>query len=473
MLSGRYKKIRELAVRSGSSVYLVRHTRLGEYRTVKVISKQPEFSWQIREAEILSHLKHPDIPRLYDVEEDEESFYMIEEYAAGESLEAVMLQSSLLTLNFIYDTIMEVADLIRFLHQQMPHPLIYQDLKAEHVILCPDVIKLIDFGIAVFLGEDENKVQNYGTPEYSPPEKRTAAKAGTGTDIYGLGRLLQEMIEASGTKESQSLLTVAHKAMHPEETCSYHSVAAFQQALQCCVQSQKQSVGQNGHLLKTIIVAGSQTHIGTTHVSAALTCYLNHRNRDAVYLEHNSTESMRASFQMDAFAEDGGLYRRGKFKGIPRTGDGVWVRSEKHAIRVMDYGNDLDGALKQASDLFILVVGSRFWEIAAAKAAYEQAAGRKGLILLANYGNLIQAGRFAGMYERPVYSFPLDADPFLVTPEKERLFDGLLMEREDNDRRTHKSSWYFRKCRRLRRYLPVLCTGKLLDRLARRKNRLR
>ena len=80
ILFDRYLILSELGRGSGSIVYLVRHQKLGEYRAAKCIPKNSDYAWQIREAMILNHLKHPQIPIIFDMEEDEDSFYIIEEY---------------------------------------------------------------------------------------------------------------------------------------------------------------------------------------------------------------------------------------------------------------------------------------------------------------------------------------------------------------------------------------------------------
>ena len=72
LLFGRYLILSELGRGSGSKVYLARHQTLGEYRAIKQISKKSDFAWKVREARILNRLNHPKVPKLYDMEEDEE-----------------------------------------------------------------------------------------------------------------------------------------------------------------------------------------------------------------------------------------------------------------------------------------------------------------------------------------------------------------------------------------------------------------
>ena len=437
-MSGRYQVLTELGRGSGSIVYLARHQKLGEYRAVKRISKEPDFAWKVREASILNHLNHPQIPRIYDMEEDEEAYYIVEEYAEGESLEAKMLQSSFITLDFIYQIITQTADVLNYMHHLKPDPLIYQDLKPEHIIVGKDGIKLVDYGIACCSKESGNKFQNYGTPGFSAPEKSKGAKISLQTDIYSIGKLLEELIYAEGRKTSQCLMQVAKKAADSDLTVRYKTVEEFLADLSMQMQSNKNSIYQE-HLLTKIVAAGSQPHIGTTHLSISFTQYLNRRNRLAVYREKNTSEHMRMAIKYGIFAEEGGLYRRNNFFGMPAYGAGVQVNTPEHAIEVLDYGTDLSGALSEEADMLLLVVGSREWEAMYADLAFEKLKEAKNLIVIANYGSIRQAKKYAKKYAQAVYCFPLDQDPFIMTKEKESLFHGLL-EKEPKGSKNHWNS---------------------------------
>lgn len=382
------------------------------------------------------------------MEEDEEAYYIVEEYVEGESLEALMLQSSFITLHFICQTIIEVASILDYMHQLEPNPMIYQDLKSEHIIFGKDGIKLIDFGIASYLGEKGNKYQNYGTPEYCAPEKIREAKISIQTDVYSLGKLLEELIIAEGCKESQCLMQIAKKATSADLTERYANMKSFQKDVEHCMHSKKNPIYQK-HLLKKVIITGSQPHIGTTHLSIALTDYLNQQNRFAVYTERNAACDIRKIVGKGHFKEKNGLYEMGTVLAIPAYGAGVEVKIPQSAVEIMDFGTDIEGAMSEEAELFLLLIGSRDWEMEYANLAYEKVHQRKGLAIIANYGNRQQAKLYAKRFQRTVYCFPLDANPFRMTKEKEQLFRGLL-EKEggesertkcQNHRNCRKHSW--------------------------------
>ncbi len=386
-----------------------------------------------------------------------------------------MLRSSFITQSFIYQTIWEVSEVLSYLHHLTPVPVIYQDLKAEHVILGKGGVKLIDFGIASYLDEAGNKFQNYGTPEYTAPEKRELAKISIKTDIYSLGKLLEQLVLA-GNDKSLSLLRISQKATHPREEERYASVEEFQEELRRAkedMQSEKYPVNQK-HLLQKIIVAGSEKHIGTTHIAISLTQYLNGCKIPAVYQEKNPSDDMRKTIKAGKnFAECNGLYRRGDFLGIPLYGAGVEVTIPKQGISVIDYGSDLSLARKEEADLFLLVTGSREWERESAKIGYEEVFGLENLVVLCNYGDKSQARQYAGEFHRKVYCFPLDGEPFLATKAKNQLFHELLQkEGGEYERNSYQDCKYSRERTGMWRNPPGSIFGKLFGFRAWRKNRI-
>lgn len=66
--------------RSGT-VWLAVHLGLEEYRAIKCILRRgTNYETVRREALILKNLRHPAIPIVYDLEEDQDYLYLIEEY---------------------------------------------------------------------------------------------------------------------------------------------------------------------------------------------------------------------------------------------------------------------------------------------------------------------------------------------------------------------------------------------------------
>ena len=183
-MSGKYRIVSRLGRGNSSEVFLAEHRKLKTYRAVKCVNKtqsgQPQL---LLEADILKNLKHPGIPTIYDVEEDDENYYIIEEYIQGQSLEAFVLHQDCISIDTAVHMTLQICDVIKYLHDQKPEPVIYQDLKPEHIILCGKRVVLIDFGISSYITTNGSTFQNFGTEGYAPPEKYQGIACDIQTDI--------------------------------------------------------------------------------------------------------------------------------------------------------------------------------------------------------------------------------------------------------------------------------------------------
>ena len=102
-LSGRYQIIKPLGQGTSGSVFLARQQSLELDRAIKVIPKMnvPTL-FAVSEAQILKSIQHPGIPTIYDFEEDESFYYLVEEYIEGESLEEFLLHQQSISRNLFF-----------------------------------------------------------------------------------------------------------------------------------------------------------------------------------------------------------------------------------------------------------------------------------------------------------------------------------------------------------------------------------
>ena len=84
-LFGKYQLCRILGRGRSGTVYLAKHRDLEEYRAIKQVAKAcVNYDQFRREALILKDIRHPGIPVVYDLEEDEDLCYLIEEFLEGD-----------------------------------------------------------------------------------------------------------------------------------------------------------------------------------------------------------------------------------------------------------------------------------------------------------------------------------------------------------------------------------------------------
>ena len=149
ILFDRYEVIKSLGTGSFSQVYLVRHLSLEQERALKILPKESGLSSsELLEAKLLRSFDHPAIPKIFDIEQDESNFYLVEEYIDGESLSYFLLHQQFISQGLFFNFCEQLCDIFIYLHTFAPSPVIYRDLKPEHIIVCQNQLKLIDFGVS-------------------------------------------------------------------------------------------------------------------------------------------------------------------------------------------------------------------------------------------------------------------------------------------------------------------------------------
>ncbi len=147
-----------------------------------------------READLLATLSHPAIPRIYDYFTHESSSYLVMEFIEGRDLEAILREEDEpLSEEQIINWAIQLCDVLSYLHNHQPQPIIFRDMKPSNVMVDQhDLIRLIDFGIARVFQPGE-KGTMIGTEGYSPPEQYRGEASPAG-DIYALGATLHHLL---------------------------------------------------------------------------------------------------------------------------------------------------------------------------------------------------------------------------------------------------------------------------------------
>lgn len=184
-------EIKSLLARGGmSTVYLAEHKRLHTRWAVKEVRKEQAIKFDfLAESNILKRLQHPMLPRIVDIFEDSGSIYIVEDFVEGITLEDLLEREKNIDEPLGLQWLRDLCDVLNYLHEQKPNPIIYRDLKPSNIMLQPDgTLKLIDFGIAREYKQNSNADTTYvGTRGYAAPEQFGQAQTDARTDIYSLG----------------------------------------------------------------------------------------------------------------------------------------------------------------------------------------------------------------------------------------------------------------------------------------------
>lgn len=220
LLDGRYRLLAPLGSGGMSVVWRGHDDLLSRPVAVKVIRAQPgdeAFAGRVRrEATALARLSHAHIAGVYDYGEATLAGvpvpYLVMELVEGDSLASVLHRGAL-----SWPTAVGIgAQVAAALATAHAHGVVHCDITPSNVMLASDGVKVIDFGVCASAG-DRAGTPVYGTPAYLAPERRAGGAAVAGTDVYGLGLVLYEMLAGKlpWPDGSTTELLAAHRDVPP------------------------------------------------------------------------------------------------------------------------------------------------------------------------------------------------------------------------------------------------------------------
>lgn len=197
ILFNKYKIVKKIGQGGMGSVYLAQNISLGTFWAIKIIDKRRSKEFDLlAEPNMLKRLNHPALPRIIDIEQDNNYLYIIEDYIDGVPLDRELAQRGQFSEALVVDWAKQLCNVLLYLHNQRPNPIIYRDMKPSNIIIARDnTVKLIDFGIAREFKTDSLSDTSYmGTRGYAAPEQYGKSQTDERTDIYSLGVTLYHLL---------------------------------------------------------------------------------------------------------------------------------------------------------------------------------------------------------------------------------------------------------------------------------------
>jgi serine/threonine protein kinase len=214
-----------------------------------------------QEVSISQELQHPNIVKVFNLEEWEGTEYFTMEWVDGVTLREIINQRKKdkrpFTIEEAYRIISQLSDALSYAHNYTIH----RDIKPENILVANDSelkIKLTDFGIAKMLtsiGLTSISMQ-MGTPYYMAPEQKTdAAHVDKRADIYALGVVLFELLTLENTiglempseinsEVPKQIDNVIKKALSSKPEQRQSDTKEFSDALQKCLLEERQRVDE-------------------------------------------------------------------------------------------------------------------------------------------------------------------------------------------------------------------------------------
>lgn len=202
LVDGKYKILSEIGHGGMSVVYMAINEKANKTWAIKEVRKDGIKDFEvvkqglIVETELLKKLKHPNLPSIIDVIEDDQTLLIVMDYIEGQPLSKALEEFGAQSQQNVIEWAKQLCDVLGYLHTRVP-PIIYRDMKPANIMLKPDGnLTLIDFGTAREY-KDKNLADTtcLGTIGYAAPEQfggqgQTDAR----TDIYCLGATLYHLV---------------------------------------------------------------------------------------------------------------------------------------------------------------------------------------------------------------------------------------------------------------------------------------
>ena len=217
-INDRYEIIRSIGEGGMANVYLGHDIILDRNVAIKVLrgdlSNDEKFVRRFqREALSASSLAHPNIVEMYDVGEDDGTYYIVMEYVEGKTLKQLLKKRGSLTLSEAIDIMSQLTDGMAHAHNSY---IIHRDLKPQNIMIKDDgQIKITDFGIAMALNATQLTQTNsvMGSVHYLPPEQASGKGCTIKSDIYSMGIIFYELLSGSLPFRGDNAVEIALKHM--------------------------------------------------------------------------------------------------------------------------------------------------------------------------------------------------------------------------------------------------------------------
>lgn len=187
---GHYKLLNTIGEGSFAKVRLARHILTGTEVAIKVINRHGSYR-PFREVLSMKSLNHPNIVKLFEIIDTENTLFLVMELVDGGDLFSY-LACGPVKEHQAQGIFRQLVSAVHYCHQR---GIIHRDLKPQNILLDTDLnVKLADFGLSnEYVG---HKLRTFcGSLPYVAPEVFLGqGYHGPGVDVWSLGVILYEMV---------------------------------------------------------------------------------------------------------------------------------------------------------------------------------------------------------------------------------------------------------------------------------------
>ena len=199
-----YKILEKLGEGGMGVVYKAQDLTLDRFVGIKVLPAHLAASPESRarfivEAKATAALNHPNILSVYEIDEKDDSLFLVMEYVEGQTLKSYLANLKTGTgvpVQQAIDWVQKIAQGLKAAHEKN---IVHRDIKAENVMLTAQgELKVMDFGLAKLKTTRSLTTtgSSLGTLAYMSPEQAQGLPADARSDLWSLGILFFEILTA-------------------------------------------------------------------------------------------------------------------------------------------------------------------------------------------------------------------------------------------------------------------------------------
>lgn len=199
LFAGRYEIIEELGRGGMGAVYRVEDNKTKEEIALKLIKPEIAANKTIIErfrAELTTarKIRHKNICGMYDLNEENGTYFITMEYVSGEDLKSFIRRSKRLSIQAVVSIAKQICKGLSEAHNL---GIVHRDLKPANIMVDTEGnVRIMDFGIARSSEYKGRMVAGalIGTPAYMSPEQAAGMDVDQRADIYSFGMICYEML---------------------------------------------------------------------------------------------------------------------------------------------------------------------------------------------------------------------------------------------------------------------------------------
>jgi len=194
LLGERYRIVGLLGQGGMGEVYRADDLELGQSVALKFLARATEDAASLErfrgETGIARLISHPNVCRVYDLDQWQGEHFITMEYIHGEDLATLLNRIGRISPDKALQIARQICAGLSAAHDK---GMLHRDLKPANIMLDErGVARISDFGLAG-LARGQNDAVRGGTPAYMAPEQLAGGPASVRSDIYALGLVLYEL----------------------------------------------------------------------------------------------------------------------------------------------------------------------------------------------------------------------------------------------------------------------------------------